>query len=101
MREAEKLYKDNFEYMPLDSNVKYLNIYTMARLIIYELMFYSFQSVPLAQLGIPLVIEIYVLLLVLEGHTRYECFESPWATLRYILQQMTILVLLSIGIINL
>lgn len=84
-REAEKLYKDNFKYMPLDSKVKYLNLYTAARLILYEFMFYAFQRLPIVQLTVPLVIEIYVFILVLEGHTRYDCFESKWAAARYIL----------------
>jgi hypothetical protein len=56
---------------------------------------------PAVQLAIPIAIEIYVFLLVLEGHTKYECFESSWATARYILQQITIMFLLFLGVIQL
>ena len=94
------MYKDNFKYMPLNSKVKYLNLYTAARLIMYEFMFYAFQRLPLIQLSIPLALEIYVFILVVEGHTKYDCFESSWATARYLLQQVTIIFILSLAFLN-
>ena len=55
---------------------------------------------PLVQLLIPLSLEVYVFYLLFIGHTRYQCFEGPWAFGRYLLQQITLIALLSLCLVN-
>ena len=43
-REAEKFFKDNFNYLPEKSLIKYLNLWCVGRLIIYETLILGFQN---------------------------------------------------------
>lgn len=82
-----------------DQFLPYLNLFIAARLVLYEVMILSFQSLPLVQI-LPLIfIELFVAISIMVGHFTYSCFEN-WGFFRYMCQQLTITLILFMAVLG-